>query len=149
MTTLDCTQKLVREGVEIDPQRLIAAASAARERAYARYSGYAVGAAVVSSDGAITTGSNVENAVYPLTMCAERVAIFQAVAAGTRQILAVAVVTENGGSPCGSCRQVMREFGDEAMPVFIADTRGNCRATTLAALLPDSFSAEDLTTTPC
>jgi cytidine deaminase len=142
----DCNHKLVREGIEIDPSRLIAAATSARTKAYARYSDYAVGAAVVRSDGNITTGSNVENAVYPLTMCAERVAVFTAIAAGSRRILAVAVVTENGGSPCGSCRQVMREFGDDTMPVFIADTRGNCRATTLDALLPDSFSAKDLTT---
>jgi cytidine deaminase len=98
----------------------------------------------VDADGHTHTGSNVENAVYPLTMCAERVAIFEAVSSGARRILAVAVVTQDGGSPCGSCRQVMREFADDDMPVFIADLEGNCRAQLLGALLPDSFTVDNL-----
>ncbi|MBN1487235.1 MAG: cytidine deaminase [Anaerolineae bacterium] len=123
---------------------LISRAIEARERAYAAYSKYKVGAAVLTEDGRIFTGCNVENAVYPLTLCAERVAIFKAVSEGATQITAMAVATANGGTPCGSCRQVMREFGDPSMPVYIADVRGNYRETTLGGLLPDSFSVKDL-----
>ena len=103
-----------------------------------------MGAAVLADDGQVYAGVNVENAVYPLTICAERVAVFKAVAAGARRITAVAVVTENGGAPCGSCRQVMREFGDDAMPIIIADGSGASRTHTLGELLPNSFSANDL-----
>lgn len=124
--------------------RLVEAAHAAYANAYAPYSHYRVGAAVLADDGKIYTGVNVENAVYPLTMCAERNAIFNAVSAGARRIQSIAVVTENAGAPCGSCRQVMREFGADEMPVYIADTRGNVRTRTLGELLPDSFSAADL-----
>lgn len=141
---VSCTHPMERSGVTIDPQALIARATAAYEHAYARYSGYRVGAAVVADDGAIYTGSNIENAVYPLTICAERVAIFQAVSQGARRILALAVVTDNAGSPCGACRQVMREFGDDEMPVYIAGVNGACRVATLAGLLPDSFTVADL-----
>ena len=131
-------------GKGIDPQALIEAATEAYERAYARYSRYQVGAAVLDDAGRVHTGSNVENAVYPLTMCAERVAIFKAVSSGARRIVAVAVVTQDAGPPCGSCRQVMREFADDDMPVFIADLEGHCRTLSLGALLPDSFTAENL-----
>ena len=122
---------------------LIAHATQAREQAYAPYSGYAVGAAVLTEDGHIFTGCNVENAVYPLGLCAERVAIFKAVSEGYRTFQAIAVVTSNGGSPCGSCRQVMHEFAPH-MEVLIADGEGHVRRTTVDALLPDSFSADDL-----
>ncbi len=122
---------------------LIARAVQAREQAYAPYSGYAVGAAVLTEDGHIFTGCNVENAVYPLGLCAERVAIFKAVSEGYRTFQAIAVVTSNGGSPCGSCRQVMHEFAPH-MEVFIADEEGHVRRTTVDALLPDSFGADDL-----
>ena len=130
--------------IVIDPERLVSAAREAFNNAYAPYSGYSVGAAVLAEDGQIYTGVNIENAVYPLTLCAERVAIFSAIAAGNRRILGLAVVTSNGGSPCGACRQVMREFGPQSMPVFIADAQGNYRTRTLSELLPDSFSADDL-----
>src|SRR5512145_1713159 len=123
-----------------DPEQLIAAAHEAYQHAYAPYSNYHVGAAVLCDDGRIFSGCNVENAVYPLCICAERVAIATAVAAGARRIVALAVVTRNGGTPCGSCRQVMREFGAPAMPVFIADAAGHHRVCTLGDLLPDSFS---------
>ncbi len=125
---------------------LVARAVAARERAYAPYSHYAVGAAVLMEDGRIFEGCNVENAVYPLGLCAERVAIFKAVSEGARRIAAIAVVTANGGSPCGACRQVIREFGSEATPVLVATPDGAFREWTLEALLPDSFSAEKLET---
>ncbi len=125
---------------------LVARAAAARERAYAPYSHYAVGAAVLMEDGRIFEGCNVENAVYPLGLCAERVAIFKAVSEGSRRIAAIAVVTANGGSPCGACRQVIREFGSEETPVLVATPDGAFREWTLEALLPDSFSAEKLET---
>lgn len=128
---------------DIDREALVKEAAAARERAYAPYSGYAVGAALVGDSGRVYTACNVENAVYPLTMCAERAAVFKAVCAGERDFRAIAVVTKNGGAPCGSCRQVLREFGEDIV-VFIGDTQGRWRETTVEALLPDSFSAADL-----
>ena len=127
----------------IDVDALVQEAARARQNAYAPYSRYRVGAAVLTADGRIFTGCNVENAVYPLGLCAERVAIFKAVSEGYRDFKAIAVVTDNGGSPCGSCRQVMHEFAPE-MTVFIADERGEMRRTTVAELLPDSFGADDL-----
>ena len=130
--------------IEINAQQLIAAAALAYERAYAPYSNYRVGAAVLTDDRLIFTGCNVENAVYPLCLCAERVAITKAVSEGARHIIAVAVVTANGGTPCGSCRQVMREFSTPDMLIFIANVRGEYQTWTLAQLLPESFSAEDL-----
>lgn len=130
----------------LDPELLIAAAREAYQRAYAPYSNYQVGAAVLCEDGRIFSGCNVENAVYPLCICAERVAVATAVAAGARRIAALAVVTRNGGTPCGSCRQVMREFGAPDMPIFIADISGRQRRCTLGDLLPESFSATDLDT---
>ncbi len=128
---------------DIDVDALIEQAKQARSRAYAPYSHYHVGAAVLTEDGRVFTGCNVENAVYPLGLCAERVAIFKAVSEGYRKFRAIAVVTRNGGSPCGSCRQVMHEFAPE-MVVFIADDAGRVRRTTVADLLPDSFGADDL-----
>ncbi len=122
---------------------LIEKAGEARMRAYAPYSNYSVGAALLTADGKVFTGCNVENAVYPLGLCAERVAIFKAVSEGHRDFLAIAIVTKNGGSPCGSCRQVMHEFAPE-MRVVIADETGHVRETTVAELLPDSFGASDL-----
>ncbi len=127
-----------------DRQRLIAAARQAQRRAYAPYSHYPVGAAVLTASGKIYTGANVENAVYPLGMCAERVALFKAVSEGEREFLAVAVVTRNGGTPCGSCRQALREFGTQ-WTVIVADDQGQVRLeTTLEALLPQAFGPEDL-----
>jgi len=91
-----------------DKENLIRRAKEARELAYAPYSRYQVGAAVLTEDGQIFSGSNIENAAYPSSLCAERVAIFKAVSEGHRKLQAIAVVTKNGGSPCGGCRQVMR-----------------------------------------
>lgn len=123
---------------------LVDAAVQAQQAAYAPYSHYAVGAAVLTSEGKIYAGCNVENAVFPLTLCAERVAIFKAVSEGAKQFEAIAVVTRNGGTPCGSCRQVMREFSRD-LPVIIANEKGTIlQETTLAALLPDAFGPEDL-----
>lgn len=128
----------------VTPAVLVTAARRARRRAYARYSHYAVGAAVLTVDGKIFVGANVENASYGLSMCAERTAIFAAVAAGHRRLRAVAVAT--GGpepaSPCGACRQVMAEFSVET--VYLAGPRGTYREWRFRDLLPDAFTAADL-----
>ncbi|MCB2209311.1 cytidine deaminase [bacterium] len=127
-------------------EKLIAQAIDAYHRAYAPYSEYSVGAAVLTESGKIYDGVNVENAVYPLTLCAERVAIFKAVSEGERDFAALAVVTRNGGTPCGSCRQVMAEFARD-MLVLVADLEGNVVGEyTMADLLPDAFGDADLDT---
>ncbi len=99
------------------------AALDARQRAYAPYSHYLVGAAVLTADGVVVIGCNVENASYPATICAERVALTAAVAQGYRDFVAIAVATLNGGTPCGICRQVMAELGP-TMIVYISDAQG-------------------------
>lgn len=130
---------------DADIDKLIAAAWKARENAYCPYSGFAVGAAVLTETGTIYSGCNVENASYGLTICAERVSLFQAVAHGERRFSAIAVVTdtESPTPPCGACRQVIHEL----MPagrVFCVDSSG--RRTEFAGqdLLPGAFSAENL-----
>ncbi len=123
---------------------LIRTASQARQWAYVPYSRYAVGAALLSASGRIYDGVNIENAAYPVTVCAERVAIFKAVSNGERNFQAIAVVTKNGGMPCGSCRQVMAEFSPE-MTVIVADENENVVSeSTLAALLPGAFRSDSL-----
>ena len=126
------------------PEMLVAHALAARQRAYAPYSHYFVGAAVLTEDGSVVVGCNVENASYPATICAERVALTSAVAQGKRKLKAIAVATRDGGSPCGICRQVMVELGPE-MQVYITDEAGKFRTTTVRDLLPDSFDRSSLT----
>jgi len=125
-------------------RELIQRARRARRRAYAPYSGYAVGAALLASSGRIYTGVNVENAAYPSGTCAERSAAFHAVGRGERSFEAVAVVTENGVAPCGACRQVLSEFGPE-MIVLIADSDGRLvRQLKLSQLLPYAFGPQHL-----
>jgi cytidine deaminase len=104
-------------------EELVAAACAVRIHAYAPYSNYRVGAAILLPDGRILTGVNVENASYGLTICAERTAVFRAVTEGVREITAVAVCTDNLGSPCGACRQVLVEFAGD-IPVYLSDHFG-------------------------
>lgn len=124
--------------------KLIQLALEARQRAYAHYSNYQVGAALVTPSGRFFTGCNVESAAYPTSMCAERVAVFKAVSEGERKFTAIAVVTSNGGTPCGACRQVLAEFGLETV-VLIADTQGNLRQEArLSELLPGAFGPGDL-----
>ena len=123
---------------------LIQTAVDARRRAYAPYSKYPVGAALLTTSGQIFSGVNVENAAYPVTICAERVAVFKAVSEGERDFAAIAVATENGGSPCGSCRQVLAEFGLDIV-VLTANGKGELiDETTVAALLPAAFTPTDL-----
>lgn len=128
--------------------RLIAAARDVWDRAYAPYSSFKVGSAVLAStpEGTgIFSGCNVENASFGLTICAERNAVFHAVASGARSIIAVAVVTGAPvpTMPCGACRQVLREFGPD-MVVVGATLDGQIRHYRLSHLLPDSFGPEDL-----
>ncbi len=125
-------------------QSLVDLANEARRRAYAPYSKYRVGAALRTKNGRIFTGVNVENAVYPHTMCAERVAIFKAVSEGETQFEVIAVATDNGGTPCGGCRQVMAEFGLDTL-VLIADGDGKLKhEMTVSQLLPEAFTPADL-----
>ena len=127
-----------------DKQTLIALANEAREWAYAPYSRYPVGSALRAKSGRIYTGVNIENAAYPHTMCAERVAIFKAVSEGEKDFEVISVVTENGGSPCGGCRQVLAEFGLDTI-VLMADTHGNLvKEATVRELLPEAFTPEKL-----
>ena len=122
---------------------LVQQALCARQNAYAPYSHYYVGAALLAVDGVVIYGCNVENASYGATICAERVALTAAVAQGQREFLAIAVATSNGGSPCGLCRQVMAELGPD-MLVYISDELGAYHTTTVAKLLPDSFTEKNL-----
>ena len=124
---------------------LVEAARSVMERAYAPYSQFRVGAAVLGASGQIYAGANVENASYPVGLCAERSAIATAVAAGERSLLAVAIATETDEPvcPCGMCRQMIREFAED-LPIVLS-TRADVRQRhTLSALLPHSFSPQDL-----
>jgi cytidine deaminase len=120
-------------------EALVASAREARENAYAPYSKYKVGAAILTRSGNVYTGCNVENATFGATICAERTAIVKMVSEGDREPIACVVATGGAkpGSPCGICRQVLAEFAEE-MPVVLVAGRAR-RETTLAALLPDAF----------
>lgn len=124
-------------------QPLIDAALSVRQNAYAPYSKFLVGAAVLTEDGSAFTGTNVENASYGLTICAERIAAGAAVAAGHRMITAVAVATSGAASPCGACRQFLAEFGG-AMKIFQVDAENPSHVveTSLDVLLPAQFDLE-------
>jgi len=125
-------------------KRMIISALEAREKAYAPYSGYAVGAALLTKNGEIFTGVNIENAAYPTGTCAERVAVFKAVSEGEREFEAIVVASSNGGTPCGSCRQVLSEFGLDT-GIIIVDGEGNSvQETTVGEILPDAFTSKDL-----
>ncbi len=127
-----------------EKQSLVDLANAQRKRAYAPYSNYPVGSSLRTKTGQIFTGVNVENAAYPQTMCAERVAIFKAVSEGEREFEVITVVTDNGGSPCGGCRQVMAEFGLDTI-VLMADGTGRIvKEMTVRELLPEAFTPEHL-----
>jgi cytidine deaminase len=134
---------MIKVSVE-EAQSLVNLANEARSQAYVPYSHYPVGAAVRTKSGRIFTGVNVESAAYPTTMCAERVAIYKAVSEGEREFDVIAVVTPNGGSPCGGCRQVMAEFGLETI-VIIGNGEGQVlQQTTVNELLPGAFTPAHL-----
>jgi len=122
---------------------LIAEAMKAREKAHVPYSHFAVGAALLAKSGRIYTGCNVENASYGLSICAERVAVFKAVSEGERDFEVIAVVTEKGVPPCGACRQVLMEFGED-IQVIVANGAGEYRVFALQELLPKAFRSKHL-----
>jgi cytidine deaminase len=131
------------ESTHAMPNELLALARSARDQAYAPYSNFHVGAALITHDGRHFSGCNVENAAYGLCNCAERTALFAAIASGYRPgdfaALAVIADTPHPVSPCGACRQVMSELCDDAMPVWLANLQGETRETSVAELLPGSF----------
>lgn len=125
-------------------QDLIKKANQVRLKAYAPYSNYQVGAALLTKSGIFFIGANVENAAYGVTMCAERSAVFSAISAGERDFVAIAVATHNGGSPCGSCRQVLSEFGLDIDVLQVDDQGKLIQQNTLRDLLPGAFQSKDL-----
>jgi cytidine deaminase len=130
-----------------DSQReaLIQTAQAARSNAYAPYSVYRVGAAVLSSTGRVYPGCNVENASFGLTVCAERNAVARMVAEGEQELAAIALVTEPGAPPCGACLQVLAEFASgKDMSVLLVDGQGRIEETNLGALFPRAFEEPGL-----
>ncbi len=138
MTTIKLTDE--------ERQFLIDLADEARRRAYAPYSRYRVGAALRTTSGRVFTGVNVENAAYPTGMCAERTAVFKAVSEGEREFEVIAVVTDNGGSPCGACRQVLAEFGLDTVVLIGDGEKKLLKEMTVAELLPGAFTPKDLVT---
>jgi len=133
------------EAKKWDDAALVAAAKRAREAAYAPYSKYRVGAALLAESGGVYTGCNVENASFGAAICAERSALCAAVAAGERTFSAIAVVADTLPYPCGICRQCLSEFSPQ-MRVIVADAAGACRVCTLSELLPCAFGGGSLTT---
>jgi len=123
--------------------KLIEVAQDARKKAHAPYSKFYVGAALETSNGKIFPGCNVENASYSLTICAERTALFSAVAAGEKDFTHLVVATENGVSPCGACRQVIWELCGE-IPITLVNETGACTETSSSELLPQAFGQQDL-----
>ena len=128
-----------------DLEKLVALARDARRNAYAPYSHYNVGAAVLAGSGKMYIGCNIENAAYPSGLCAERVAIFKAVSEGERKITAMVVVTSNLSGPCGACRQVLSEFSSDSAVIIFASNRGKRRRRfTMRQILPERFGAKNL-----
>ncbi|MEG6614826.1 cytidine deaminase [Peptococcaceae bacterium 1198_IL3148] len=140
MTTVADKYISVQQGMMFPVEKLIAEAKAAMETAYVPYSNFPVGAALITDDGKIYQGCNIENASYGLTCCAERVAIFKAVADGNKNIKALAVIanTDQPCSPCGACRQVMTEFNPD-MEVYMVSKHGDVERTHASQLLPGFF----------
>ena len=126
--------------------RMIHVAREARLRSHAPYSHFAVGAALLDDAGHIHAGANIENAAYPEGLCAEASALAHLVMAGGRRVMAAVVVGEGAQpvTPCGGCRQKLREFGRDDMPVIVADLRERRLQTTLGQLLPQSFGPDHL-----
>ena len=130
----------------MDKLQLMEESKIARENAYVPYSKFKVGAALLSKNGKVYHGCNIENAGYSMTNCAERTAMFKAVSEGVREFQSLAVVADTEGpvSPCGACRQVLAEFCEPDMPVYLINLKGSVLETTVAELLPGAFSPEDL-----
>lgn len=130
----------------MEEKQLINEAIAAREMAYVPYSTFKVGAALLTKDGTVYRGCNIENAGYSMTNCAERTAFFKAVSEGEKEFVSLAVVADTEGpiSPCGACRQVISEFCDPEMEVILTNLKGDIQKTTVAALIPGAFGPKDL-----
>ncbi|MGX9135312.1 cytidine deaminase [Rummeliibacillus sp. JY-2-4R] len=130
----------------MDKNNLMELAKEGREKAYVPYSKFKVGAALLTSDGKVYKGCNIENSGYSMTNCAERTAMFKAVSEGEREFAAIAIVADTDGpcAPCGACRQVISEFCSPNMPVYLTNMKGDVKETTVAELLPGAFSPEDL-----
>lgn len=130
----------------VEPKQLIDEAIAASKQAHVPYSQFHVGAALLTTDGKIYRGCNIENASYGLTNCAERTAIFKAVSEGDKQFSAIAVVGDTDGpiSPCGACRQVLAEFCDNHTQIILANLKGDFVITNINEILPGYFSSKDL-----
>lgn len=127
-----------------DLQPLIQLAITASDNAYVPYSHYSVGAALLAADGTIFTGCNVENASYPVTICAERTALVKAVSEGRRTFATIVVATRNGGSPCGMCRQMLYEFAPN-LRVILTNLQGSVTLDcSLSELLPHGFGPQHL-----
>ncbi|HSJ38110.1 MAG TPA: cytidine deaminase [Planococcus sp. (in: firmicutes)] len=130
----------------MEKEQLLEQAIAARGNAYVPYSKFPVGAALLTADGKVYLGCNIENAGYSMTNCAERTAVFKAVSEGDMKFVALAVAADTEGpvSPCGACRQVLAEFCTPDMPVYLTNLKGDVQDTTISELLPGAFSTEDL-----
>jgi len=130
----------------VEPKQLIDEAIAASKQAHVPYSQFHVGAALLTTDGKVYRGCNIENASYGLTNCAERTAIFKAVSEGDKQFSAIAVVGDTDGpiSPCGACRQVLAEFCDDHTQIILANLKGDFVITNINEILPGYFSSKDL-----
>jgi cytidine deaminase len=124
-------------------EKLINAAQLAQKNSYSPYSKYKVGAAVLTDDNTIILGSNVESSSYGLTCCAERTALYSAISNGHNKFIALAVITKDGGMPCGACRQVIWDLCGE-IPIYIADENGTIEQTTSKELLPNAFDSSSL-----
>ena len=127
-------------------ENLTTVANEMLEKAYVPYSKFPVGAALVTKEGKIYTGCNIENASYPLTNCAERTAVFKAVSEGDKEFQTIVVTADTEGpvSPCGACRQVLVEFCDPEMPVILTNKKGDIKETTVSELLPGAFREKDM-----
>ncbi|MFQ3567959.1 MAG: cytidine deaminase [Aggregatilineales bacterium] len=132
--------------ISVEPQALLQAAHAAAVHAYIPYSNYRVGAALLAENGTIYSGCNIENAAYPASICAERVALVKAVSEGVTQFIAIAVVTRDGGSPCGHCRQALFEFAPGLRVIIAREDGAIIFDGSLSELLPLGFGPSHLTT---
>jgi cytidine deaminase len=130
----------------MDINLLLQDAIEARKFAYVPYSNFKVGAAIVTEDGTVYKGCNIENASYGLTNCAERTAIFKAISEGKKKFTAIAIVADTEGpvSPCGACRQVIAEFFDKDAKIYLSNLKGDIKETTVHKLLPGAFKSEDM-----
>ncbi|MDQ0213915.1 cytidine deaminase [Oikeobacillus pervagus] len=130
----------------MDHQQLVEQAKLARERAYAPYSKFPVGAALLTREGKVYLGCNIENAAYSMCNCAERTALFKALSEGDRKFTALAVIadTDRPVPPCGACRQVISELCPNEMKVVLSNLKGEIKIVTVEDLLPGAFSPEDL-----